>query len=632
MQMRRASSSAPSSPQPAPRRVHELFERQAGRTPNATAVVCGGERISYGELDERANQVAHHLLQQGTGREELVGIAMKRSIAMMAALLGTWKAGCAYVPLDPAYPRQRLAFMLRDAGLRQVLVDGASREIVGAAAAPSSIGLTLLDAGASPVWRESAERPHVPGGAGDLAYVMYTSGSTGRPKGAMIAHAGLCNYLEWAAAAYGIEAGGSVPVHSSLSFDLTVTSLYVPLLSGAHVELLEEGDGARALVAALRARRRSLVKITPAHLELLGHELAPEELAGMVGTLVIGGEQLMAEHLTVWRRHAPATRLINEYGPTETVVGCCIHEVQPGDASSGPVPIGRPIANMRLHVLDDALRPVAEGAAGELYIGGPGVARGYLGQPDLTEQRFVPDPFAADAAARLYRTGDRVRRREGGDGVLEYLGRTDDQVKVRGYRIEPGEIEQTLGAHPGVRSCAVVVQEPPGGPELVAFAVMRGGATPPDALAAFLRERLPSHLLPARILALDAMPLTANGKVDRNALRHWSEPSAATAASPRLPRTATERLVLQAFQEIFQRQDIGIMDGFFDLGGHSLAAVRLMTLLRAATGVNLPLRNLYERPTVAGMAEAIDALVWAKEASAEPAADGGRAPRVQASF
>lgn len=606
-------------PRPAARAlsVSQLFERQAARTPDAVAVEGRGRRFSYRDLDAGANRVAHALRREGLGREDLVGVALRRSPELVCALLGIWKAGCAYVPLDPAYPVERLSFMIRDSGIALLLSDGS---VDGA-------GTRTLRAGEG--WIETlpdgGDMPAPCPAAADLAYVMYTSGSTGRPKGAMITHAGLANYLCWAVDAYGLEPGGSVPVHSPLSFDLTVTSLYAPLLAGAGIELLDEGEGVDALIAALRARPRSMVKLTPSHLELLNQELGPGELAGLTNVLVIGGEQLAAEQIAPWRRQAPATRLFNEYGPTETVVGCCVHEVGPDDPRQGPIAIGKPVANMRMHVVDNSLRPLPVGVAGELCIGGVGVARGYLNRPDLTGQRFIPDPFSQRPDARLYRSGDTVRW----NGVVfEYLGRTDDQVKIRGHRVEPGEVEAALGSHPKVRSCAVLACEGGAGAELVGFAVPRQGESPtPPALLEFLRGRLPAWLVPVRCLVIDALPLTPNGKVDRGALRAMAAAGPAPGAA--VPaRNAGEVLVLDAFRAVFGREDIGVFDDFFDIGGRSLMAVRLMAALRAATGLELPLRSLYEHATPARLAEAIEALRWSGIGVAGADATG----RTQASF
>ncbi len=454
--------------------VHSLFERQAARTPDAVAVAHEQRAITYRELDERANRLAHHLRARGVGPDVLVGVCLERCIDLVVALLGTWKAGGAYVPLDPAYPKDRLAFMAEDAGVRVLLTQEKWRGRFD-----SQDGkLVHLDSAWPLVARESAQPPAATGDPSSLAYVMYTSGSTGRPKGAMIEHRGLANYLLWAIQEYGVREGESVPVHSSISFDLTVTSLYPALLAGGTIELLPDDVAAQSLLDALRRQKgRGLVKITPAHLDLLSQQLRPEEAAGLARVFVIGGENLTAESLRFWRTYAPDTRLINEYGPTETVVGCCIHEVQPGDPDHGSVPIGKAIANMRMHVLNEDLQPIAPGLVGEIYIGGVGVARGYLNRAELSAQRFIADPFSDEPGARLYRTGDLARARP--DGVLEYLGRIDDQVKVRGYRIELGEIEQALAAHPDVQACAVIAREAAAGErQLAGYVVARSGASP----------------------------------------------------------------------------------------------------------------------------------------------------------
>ena len=583
--------------------VHELFERQAARTPEAIAVVCGAERLTYRELDERANQLAHHLRRRGVGPGALVAICAQRTLQLLVGLLGVWKAGAAYVPLDPAYPPERLAFMLEDSCAAVLLVDRSSRRLF-----PQAEGKTIaLDLHWPIIASQPVSNPCAGARPANLAYVMYTSGSTGKPKGAMIAHRGLVNYLCWAIEAYGVRAGSSVPVHSSISFDLTVTSLYPALLAGGQVELLPEEGGIDALASALRqAKGRALVKITPAHLELLSRQLDPGEVAGMAGVFVIGGENLLAEHLRFWRQFAPGTRLINEYGPTETVVGCCVHEVASHDPHEGSVPIGRAIANTQLHVLDEAMRPVPEGEAGELYIGGAGVGEGYLNRPEITGQRFLADPFGAQAGARLYRTGDLARLRA--DGNLEYLGRIDDQVKIRGYRIELGEIEQTLAAHPAVQSCAVLAREDePGERRLVAYVVAAAAAQgEAQALHDFLRQRLPEFMVPAQIVFLGSLPLTPNGKVDRKALPVPGRDDAAAARPFVSPRTETETRLAEIWAGLLGIERVGIHDDVFDLGAHSMLAMRAVVRIREAFEVNLQLRNLFEQPTVAGLAELVD--------------------------
>lgn len=583
--------------------VHELFEQQVVRTPDAVAVIHAGQAMSYRELNARANQVAHILRRRDIGPESLVGVCLGRSPDMLVALLAVWKAGAAYVPLDPAYPPERLAFMVRDAELRLLLTERRCKSLFAA----DTVEAVCLDADWASIAQEKTGNLPAAATPTNLAYVMYTSGSTGQPKGAMIVHGGLVNYLCWAIGAYGLQVGASVIVHSSIAFDLTVTSLYPPLLVGGHVELLPEGDGTRHLVAALRqGKGRSLLKITPAHLDLLAHQLGPAEMAQLAHTVVIGGEQLFAERLRPWRRHAPHARLINEYGPTETVVGCCTYELRPDDPDSGPVPIGRPIANTRLYVLDAAFHPLPPGITGELYIGGIGVARGYLNQPELTRERFIADLFSGHHEARLYRTGDLARYRA--DGVLEYVGRCDDQIKLLGFRIEPGEVEANLVAHSDIAACAVAVREAGAGEYcLVAYFVPHPPAEPAaGALRDFLAQRLPEHMLPARFVRLDRLPLTRNGKLDRNALP--APPAAASADDTRrTPRDAVEQTLASIWSELLGVDTIGIDDDFFDLGGHSLLALKAVSRLRDAFGVDLRIEMLFDHPTIAKLAALLEA-------------------------
>jgi amino acid adenylation domain-containing protein len=600
--------------------AHELFEQQVDRDPGAIALVFGERQVSYRELNERANRVAHYLRSRGVGPDVLVGVCLERSPELVVALLAVWKAGGAYVPLDPAYPVERLSFMIGDAQTPVLLTEEKCRRLFSSAGEKA----IYLDSDWSVLSKELGDNPAPIASPSNLAYVMYTSGSTGKPKGAMILHRGLVNYLWWAIKTYAVEPGRSVPVHSSISFDLTVTSLYTPLLAGGKVELLPEDVGAENLLAALlREDDRSLVKITPAHLELLSHQISPKQAAGMTRTFVIGGENLLAESLRLWRDAAPATRLINEYGPTETVVGCCVYEVQPADSRSGSVPIGRPIANTQLYVLDSSLQAMAPGVTGELYIGGAGVARGYLNRPELTAERFLPDPFSGVPGARLYKTGDLARYRT--DGTLEYLGRADDQVKVHGYRIELGEIEATLAAQPKVKSCAVLAREDePGNKLLVGYLVSRDGDVPStDDLRAFLKERLPQYMVPARFVYLDTLPLTPNGKVDRKAL---PPPPKVTSGAGKggAPRTNTARTIAAFWSELLRVEGIGIHDDFFDLGGDSLNATGLVARLRATFGVELRLASLFDQPTIAGLSEVVDMLVLT---SRRPDARAGSAQR-----
>jgi len=583
--------------------AHELFEQQVARDPDAMAVVGGGKSLSYSELNRRANQVAHHLRKLGVGPDELVGVCLKRSPELVVALLGVWKAGGAYVPLDASYPEERLSFMVSDATVRVLLTEEHCRRLF----ASTQVKTVCLDSDWPVVALESDHNPLSGALPSHLAYVMYTSGSTGKPKGAMILHRGLVNYLWWAMGNYRAQAGGSVPVHSSISFDLTVTSLYPALLAGGQVELLPEGGvGAQNLLEALRrGKDRTLVKITPAHLEALSLQLGAEEVAGLTRVFVIGGENLPAESLRLWRESAPDTRLINEYGPTETVVGCCVYEVKPGDPQNGPVPIGRPIANTQLYILDENLAPMPPGVMGELYIGGAGVARGYLNRPDLTRERFLPNPFTDDGEARMYKTGDLARYRE--DGVIEYLGRVDDQVKIRGYRIELGEIEAALASCKGVQSCAVLAREDtPGDKQLVGYIVARDGMQPAiEELQNSLKDSLPEYMVPARFVFLPSFPLTHNGKVDRKALPAPANESAQVEDAADRPRTAVETALAAIWKDLFKTDKVGVHDDFFDLGGHSLLAIKVMSRVRDEFGVDLQALILFENPTIAALADSL---------------------------
>ncbi|MFP2934101.1 non-ribosomal peptide synthetase, partial [Pyxidicoccus sp. 3LG] len=435
--------------------VHALFEARALRAPDAPAVRFGDTVLSFAQLDARSNQLARHLRRLGVRRQVLVGLCLRRSVDMVVALLGVLKAGGAYVPLDPSHPPARLAFLLEDTGAPVLLTEESLADTLPAS---SALVLSLDSDWERTAGRESEAALEPEATADDLAYLIYTSGSTGQPKGVMVEHRGVVNYLCWALQAYAAVEGAGAPVHSSLAFDLTVTSLLLPLVAGRPVELVPEQEGVEGLASALRSGGDfTLVKLTPSHLRLLAEQLPPAERSGRTRAFVVGGEALTSRVVEDWRRHAPGTRLVNEYGPTETVVGCCVYTVDGGTPVEGSVPIGRPIANMRLYVLDAHLKPVPTGAPGELFIGGVGVARGYWRRPALTAERFVPDPFSSEPGARLYRTGDRVRLHPSDE--LEYLGRTDFQVKVRGHRVEPGEVEAALCELPGVRAAVVVLRD-----------------------------------------------------------------------------------------------------------------------------------------------------------------------------
>ncbi|WP_437759618.1 non-ribosomal peptide synthase/polyketide synthase [Sorangium sp. So ce1389] len=598
--------------------VHALIAEAARTAPAAEAVSDARGALSFAALEDRSSRLARALRARGVGPGALVGVCLPRSVELVVALLAVLKAGGAYVPLDPTYPAERLAFMIDDAQLPVVI----TLEDLADELPARWVQFVLLDADEDEIAGQPAEAPALAVGPGALAYVIYTSGSTGRPKGAMVTHGGLSNYVRWAAAAYRAGEGDGAPVHSSVSFDLTVTSLLVPLAAGRPARLVPEGPGVEALAAALReaAAPFALVKLTPVHLDLLAAALGPEGAAGRARALVVGGEALRGASARFWREHAPATRLINEYGPTEAVVGCATFEV--GEVDGDAVPIGRPIAGARLHVLGRAGAPAPVGVAGELYIGGVGVARGYLRRPALTAEAFLPDPFGPPGS-RLYRTGDLARYRP--DGALEFLGRRDAQVKVRGHRVEPGEVEAALAESAAVGEVAVVAHpDAAGDRRLVAYVAPRpGAAIDPEALREQLARVLPAYMVPATIVPLAALPLTPNGKVDRAALPDPAAAAPVRAAGYAAPRTPEEALLAECWADVLGLPRVGIDDAFFAIGGDSLLSVQIVARARAA-GIALSVPLLFERQTIRALADALRAA--GGPARGEADADAAAAP------
>nr|WP_245511968.1 non-ribosomal peptide synthetase [Rhizobium ruizarguesonis] len=587
--------------------VHELFEAQVRRAPDAVALVFEEQSISYGALNADANRLAHHLIELGVRPDQPVAICVERSPAMVVGLLAILKAGGAYVPLDPAYPSERLRQLLDDAGPRRLLCDATGRAALGAEAI-ADLSVVDLNA-ATPAWADQSADdpdPHALGlTARHLAYVIYTSGSTGTPKGVMVEHRGMTNYLSWARESYAPTS--SSVVSSSLAFDATVNSLFAPLVAGGHALLTKEGDE----VEGIRSRVGipcGLVNVTPILLDVLGQQLQSAGDASQVEVLVIGGEALSSSTVELWRHIQPAARMVNEYGPTEAVVGCAFHDIPADFSASTNVPIGRPIANTRIYLLDGHGQPVPFGAVGELYIGGAGVARGYLNRPDLTAERFLADPFSGKAGARMYRSGDLAHYLP--DGNLEFLGRNDDQVKIRGFRIEPGEIAARLLEHELVGDAAVVAHaDAAGDKRLVAYVVvkMTDGSAEADGagLAASLRAHLggllPDYMVPSAFVRLEALPLTVNGKLDRKALPVPDDDAYARRAYE-APQGEIETLLAGIWAELLGVERVGRHDNFFELGGHSLLAVRLLVRLTEALAVELPLAILFAKPTLAELA------------------------------
>jgi amino acid adenylation domain-containing protein/non-ribosomal peptide synthase protein (TIGR01720 family) len=604
--------------------LHQWFERQVERTPDRIAVVLGSQQLTYQELNARANQLAHYLIDLGIGAETLVGICMERSLEMLVGIFGILKAGGAYVPIDPGLPSERKAFIMQDTRLPVLL----TQERLLNKLPTTKAQLVFLDS----QWQSTAQSAQsaqssecnpacllVPE---NLAYVIYTSGSTGTPKGTQICHQGLSNYLAWCTQAYAVEQGEGSLVHSPLGFDLTITSLFSPLLVGRRVELLPEDGDINALRTALQRRSNySLVKLTPAHLALLNQQFAPETVAGQTRALIIGGEHLLSQTTEFWQTYAPGTKLVNEYGPTETVVGCCTYTVSP-DTPAGSIPIGRPIANTQLYVLNSHLQPVPPGVAGELYIGGIGLARGYLNRPDLTAERFIPNPFSEQPGDRLYKTGDIVRHCP--DGNLEYLGRTDHQVKIRGFRIELAEIETVLSQHGSVQEAIVMVHtDASGHSRLVAYFVPSPPVPSVGNLRHFLQKYLPDYMIPSLFVRLAELPITANGKIDRASVAEQYRPLPSP-ETPRgldsifvAPRNPVEQQLAAIWSQVLGLDAVGIHDNFFELGGDSIIAIQITAKAHQVNLLFTP-QHLFQHSTIAELAAVSTSPILAANSMAQP--------------
>ncbi|CAM5528899.1 non-ribosomal peptide synthetase [Streptomyces purpurascens] len=578
-----------------------LFQEQVVRTPGKPAVLFEDTTLSYGELNARANRLAHHLIARGVGPEDVVAVMLPRSIELLVALLAVLKAGAAYLPVDPAHPSERLSLMLADVRPAVVL----------------DAGVLAGDMSRYPDSNPGDTDRAAPLSSANPAYVIYTSGSTGVPKGVAVEHRSLADYLAWACEAYP-SARGKVLLHSSAAFDMTVTALFVPLLTGGciHLEALEErsrpGEG-------LAGARPTLLKGTPSHLALLNSlpaEFSPTE------ELLLAGEALLNEPLEEWRRRHPSVTVFNVYGPTETTVSCTQRRIEPGATlSPGVVPIGRPLRNTRVYVLDGGLRLVPPGAVGELYVAGTGVARGYVNRPGLTAERFVADPFGPPGS-RMYRTGDLVRWTP--DGELAFTGRADDQVKIRGHRIEPSEIEAALSRHPDLTQTAVVAQQhQPTGKRLVAYVVPTTGTTvDTTTLRDFIRHTLPDYMIPAAFVPLDELPLLANGKLDRSAL---PTPTPGTTPTTRAPRTPQEELLCNLFAQVLGLPQVGAEDNFFELGGDSVVSIQLVSKARAAELI-ISVRDVFQHKTPASLALTATAVGESELGGEAPDAGIGRLP------
>lgn len=607
--------------QGAPVLVHERFEAQADRAPETLGLILQGQQFTYRELNDRSNQLAHYLQQLGVLPEARVGIYVERSLEMIVGILGVLKAGGAYVPLDPAYPWQRVCFMIADAHLALILTQerllarledsdsesATPAEHVSPFKMPPRVALDRDWARVAAQSRTCTSRVC----PDNLAYVIYTSGSTGRPKGVMISHRALANYIENVSSVFEIAPTDRVLQFASISFDASVEEIFASLTQGATLVLRTEFmlESAQRFLNECHLLSVSVLDLPTAYWHELVGALDHQELLfpDCLRLIVIAGERALPDRVARWQEHGPRwVRLLNVYGPTEatiTATACNLDRASSTEKHVKEVPIGVPLAHVEAFVLDAGLRPVPGGVAGELYLGGASLARGYLNRPDTTADCFIPNPYGAPGT-RLYKTGDRVRYTR--DGQLVFLGRLDHQVKVRGFRIELGEVEAAVVEHPGVWDCVVVTQEDSSrNVRLAAFAAVESGRTlSVGELRRFLQQRLPDYMVPASIHIVETLPLTPGGKVDRRALQALPIETASE-IDYIAPRTPVEQALAGMWKQLLKGEQVGIHDNFFELGGHSLLATQLVARIHQAFGIHLPLRRLFETPTIADLALAV---------------------------
>ncbi len=613
--------------------MHELVEAQAARTPNAIAVEHADQRLTYRELEQRANQLAHFLTKRGVGPESRVGICLRRSLELPVALLAVLKAGGACVPLDPAYPKERLTYMLEDSQTSLVLTQpGLLAEVTDFDAE-----IIALDPGWNSFFAESRENPRSAVKPENLAYVIYTSGSTGKPRGVLLSHRGLVNHNTAAVKLFGITSADRMAQFASISFDIAIEEIFPTWIAGAALVIREE-DASLAVGDFLRwvsERNVTALDLPTAYWHELVGELSEStlQLPESLRIVIVGGEKASSAALAAWHKLAGSrVRWVNTYGPTETSVIVTSFEPHNWDAIPPILPIGRPIANTKIHILDEHLQPLPVGIPGDLFVSGPGLARGYLNRPEITAEKFIRDPFTTEPDTRMYKTGDRARYLANGE--IEFAGRTDDQVKIRGYRVELKEIESVLGAYPGVREVVVVARENarengPGDKHLAAYVVpSREQAPTGSELRSHLKQKLPHYMVPSAFVLLEAMPKTPNGKVDRRAMpapqpADFTEPNEYVA-----PADDLENNLVRIWCAVLGKEKIGTRDNFFDLGGHSLLAARLMHRIEQTLGQRLPLAALLQAPTVEQFAALLRQEGWSASWSSLVAIqpEGSRVP------
>jgi len=593
--------------------VTRIFERQVELTPDAIAIVQEAETLTYAELNARANRLAHYLKQLGVGAESLMGICLPRSPEMVVAVLAILKAGGAYVPLDPAYPKDRLAFMLADSNVAVLI----TRTALAQQSFEYKGKLVCLDAEVEAIAENVAENLSAAAQPADAAYVIYTSGSTGKPKGTLIEQRSLMNFTQAAGDAYQIAESDRVLQFASLSFDTSAEEIFPALTRGATLVLRTDAmlSSAEHFLEACDKFRITVLDLPTAYWHDLTDDLAANNLSlpDCIRLVILGGEKALPERLAAWREHvSDGVRLLNTYGPTETTIVATMFDLSAGKAVS-EAPIGRPIANAVVYVLDPNLQPVAIGLPGELYIGGAGVARCYLNRPELTSEKFFANPFADELAPRLYRTGDVVCYRP--DGNLDFLGRSDNQVKIRGFRIELEEIEQAIRSHVDVAQVVVLAAEDGGDKRLIAYLVAARDAQPAvSELRQFLSGNLPAHMIPTAFTFIEAIPLMPNGKTDRRALLSLGQfQNASSVEDFEGPRSPLEESITEVWAKVLGVEQPGIHDNFFELGGHSLMAAKLISNLRRRLHVELNLIDVFQSPTIARLA----ALIYERQTESE---------------
>jgi len=587
--------------------IQELFEEQAEKTPDAVAVVFENERLTYRELNGRANQLAHHLKKHGVGPDMLVGLCVERSLNMIVGLLGILKAGGVYVPLDPEYPKDRVEFMMGDAQLSFLVTQGRFRS----GFPNNGVRMVCLDADWEIISRGSDENPGYEVMADNLAYVIYTSGSSGIPKGVLISHGSFAGHCLEIRKQYALEANDRVLQFASLSFDVSLEQIFPTLISGAALVLNDrEISNPAEFHRKIAEFRLSVINLPTAFWHQVSQIWAAAtslDIPSSVRLFIVGGEAMPIQGLESWRQTPMnSMRLLNAYGPTETTITATIFDVSSQgfkDQESGYVPIGRPLGNRKTYILDTHGGPVPIGVPGELHIGGDGLAQGYLNRPELTAEKFVPSAFSSEPGARLYKTGDIARYLP--DGNIEFLGRIDNQVKIRGYRIELGEIESVLAQHPCVGQSVVAVREDsPGDKRLIAY-VVSSQSPPPSTgeFRAYLQQKLPDYMIPSVFVFLEALPLMPNGKIDRKSLPAPDGNRDGLEQAYVAPRSPTEEILAGIWAEVLKLDQVGINDNFFDLGGHSLLATQVVSRIRDSFKIDFPLRRIFETPTIAGLAE-----------------------------